>query len=124
MPAASPRASASMIMRPMPCSAPMNSPTITPISEKEIAGVSEANSQAMVEGTITVRVTCHSPAPSRRAALMWSRSTERAPSNVLKNTRKMTTSQAVTILEASPMPKARMMMGASAMRGIELKAVM
>ena len=39
MPAASPRASASMIMRPMPCSAPMNSPTITPISENEIAGV-------------------------------------------------------------------------------------
>ena len=55
---------------------------------------------------------------------MWSRSTERAPSKVLKNTRKTTTSQAVTIFEASPMPKARMMIGASAMRGIELKAVM
>ena len=87
-------------------------------------GVSEANSQAMVEGTITVRVTCHSPAPSRRAALMWSRSTARAPSKVLKNTRNNTTSQAVTILEASPMPNARMMIGDSAMRGIELKAVM
>src|SRR6185437_15775965 len=35
MPAASPRASASMIMRPMPCSAPINSPTITPVSHEE-----------------------------------------------------------------------------------------
>jgi hypothetical protein len=43
---ASPRASDSMIGRPMPCSAPMNSPTMTPMRAKEIAGESEAKTQA------------------------------------------------------------------------------
>ena len=45
-----------------------NTPTITPISANEIAGVSEANTQAIVEGITTVRVICHSLAPSSRAA--------------------------------------------------------
>src|SRR5579883_307522 len=44
MPEASPRASDSIISRPIPFSAPMNSPTITPISANEIAGESEAKS--------------------------------------------------------------------------------
>src|SRR5260370_32517804 len=68
MPEASARASDSMISRPMPRSAPMNSPTMTPISAKEIAGDNEANTQAMVEGITTVRVICHSLAPNPTCA--------------------------------------------------------
>src|SRR5262245_28860552 len=124
MPEASARASDSMIRRPMPRSAPMNSPTITPISAKEIAGDSEANTQAMVDGTTTVRVICHSLAPSNFAALMNPSSIDRAPSKVLKNTRNTTTIQDVTTLEVSPMPKASTMIGASAMRGLEFTAVL
>ncbi len=60
IPEASARASDSMISRPIPRSAPMNSPTMTPISAKEIAGDSEANTQALVDGITTVRVICHS----------------------------------------------------------------
>jgi hypothetical protein len=52
MPDASPRASDSMIRRPMPRAAPMNSLTMTR-SAKEIAGVSEANTHAMVDGITT-----------------------------------------------------------------------
>jgi hypothetical protein len=43
IPDASARASDSMMSRPMPRSAPMNSPTMTPISANEIAGDSEAS---------------------------------------------------------------------------------
>src|SRR5229473_2829896 len=123
MPEASARASDSMINRPMPRSAPMNSPTMTPISAKEIAGDSEANTQAIVEGITTVRVICHSLAPSSRATLMNPSSIERAPSKVLKNTRKTTTIQEVTTFDISPMPNASTMIGASAIRGIEFTAV-
>jgi len=84
-PEASPRASDSMIRRPIPFSAPMNSPTMTPISAKEIAGVNEANTQAMVEGITTVRVICHSLAPSNRATLTKPSSIDRAPSNVFSS---------------------------------------
>src|SRR5712675_1147663 len=49
IPEASARASDSMISLPIPRSAPMNSPTMTPISAKEIAGESEANTQAIIE---------------------------------------------------------------------------
>src|SRR6478735_6352826 len=124
IPDASARASDSMIKRPMPRSAPMNSPTMTPISANEIAGDSDANTHAMVEGITTVRVICHSLAPSSRAALMNPSSIDRAPSNVLKNTRNTTTIHDVTIFDVSPIPKASTMMGASAMRGIEFTAVM
>jgi hypothetical protein len=47
----------SMIIFPSPFSAPMNSPTMTPINEKETAGVKEAKTQDMVEGITTVKVT-------------------------------------------------------------------
>src|SRR5580704_6035362 len=124
IPDASARASDSIIRRPMPRSAPMNSPTMTPISANEIAGESEANTQAMVEGITTVRVICHSLAPSSRATLIKPSSIDRAPSNVLKNTRNTTTIQDVTIFEASPIPNASTMIGASAIRGIEFTAVM
>ena len=108
----------------MPRSAPMNSPTMTPISAKEIAGESEANTQAMVEGITTVRVICHSLAPSNRATLTKPSSIERAPSNVLKNTRNTTTIHEVTTFEVSPIPNASTMIGASAILGIEFTAVM
>src|SRR6478752_4856022 len=124
IPEASARASDSMINLPMPRSAPMNSPTMTPISAKEIAGDSEANTQAMVEGITTVRVICHSLAPNRRAALIKPSSIERAPSKVLKNTRNTTTIHDVTTFDVSPMPNASTIIGASAMRGIEFTAVM
>src|SRR3954471_11181086 len=124
IPEASARASDSMISRPMPRSAPMNSPTMTPISAKEIAGDSDANTQAMVDGMTTVLVICHSLAPSSRAALTNPSSIERAPSKVLKNTRNTTTIQEVTIFEVSPIPNASTMIGASAIRGIEFTAVM
>jgi hypothetical protein len=104
IPDASARASDSIIKRPIPRSAPMNSPTMTPISAKEIAGESEANTQAIVEGITTVRVICHSLAPSSRATLTKPSSIERAPSNVLKNTRNTTTIQDVTIFEVSARP--------------------
>ena len=97
---------------------------MTPISAKEIAGVSEANTQAMVDGITTVRVICHSLAPSNRAALMKPSSIDRAPSKVLKKTRNTTTIHEVTIFEVSPMPNASTMIGASAIRGIEFTAVM
>ncbi len=113
-----------MINRPMPRSAPMNSPTMTPISAKEIAGDSEANTQAMVEGITTVRVICHSLAPSNRATLIKPSSIERAPSKVLKNTRNTTTIHEVTTFDISPIPNASTMIGASAIRGIEFTAVM
>src|SRR3982074_3611421 len=124
IPDASARASDSIIKRPIPRSAPMNSPTMTPISAKEIAGESEANTQAMVEGTTTVRVICHSLAPSRGATLTKPSSIERAPSNVLKNTRNTTTIQDVTTFEVSPIPNASTIIGASAILGIEFTAVM
>src|SRR4051812_4847099 len=124
MPEASALASDSMISRPIPRSAPMNSPTITPISAKDIAGDNEANTQAMVDGITTVRVICHSLAPSNRAALIKPSSIERAPSKVLKNTRNTTTIHDVTIFDVSPIPNANTMIGASAIRGIEFTAVM
>src|SRR6267378_3813551 len=124
IPEASARASDSMINRPMPRSAPMNSPTMTPISAKEIAGDNEANTQAMVEGITTVRVICHSLAPNSRAALMKPSSIERAPSKVLKNTRNTTTIHDVTIFDVSPIPNASTMIGASAILGMEFTAVM
>src|ERR1019366_9326775 len=124
IPDASPRASDSMIKRPIPRSAPMNSPTMTPINAKEIAGESEANTQAIVEGITAVRVICHSLAPSSRATLTKPSSIERAPSNVLKNTRNTTTIQDVTTFEVSPMPNASTMIGANAILGIEFTAVM
>src|SRR6266850_1083289 len=124
IPDASARASDSMINRPIPRSAPMNSPTMTPISAKEIAGDSEANTQAMVDGITTVRVICHSLAPSSRATLIKPSSIERAPSKVLKNTKNTTTIHEVTIFEVSPIPNASTMIGASAIRGIEFTAVM
>src|SRR6267154_6130082 len=124
IPDASARASDSMIRRPIPRSAPMNSPTMTPISAKEIAGESEANTQAMVEGITTVRVICHSLAPSSRATLTKPSSIERAPSKVLKNTRNTTTIHDVTTFDVSPIPNASTMIGASAIRGIEFTAVM
>src|SRR6201746_1241418 len=124
IPDASALASDSMIRRPIPRSAPMNSPTMTPISANEIAGESDANTQAIVDGITTVRVICHSLAPSSLAALMKPSSIERAPSKVLKNTRNTTTIHDVTIFDVSPIPKARMMTGASAIRGIEFTAVM
>src|SRR6266566_1874022 len=123
IPEASARASDSMIKRPIPRSAPMNSPTMTPIRAKEIAGESEANTQAMVEGITTVRVICHSLAPSSRATLIKPSSIERAPSKVLKNTRNTTTIHDVTTFEVSPMPNASTMIGASAILGIEFTAV-
>src|SRR5271156_6599980 len=124
IPEASARASDSMIRRPMPRSAPINSPTMTPISANEIAGESEANTQAMVEGITTVRVICHSLAPKSRATLTKPSSIDRAPSNVLKNTKNTTTIHDVTIFEASPIPNASTMIGASANLGIEFTAVM
>src|SRR6266850_4099060 len=124
IPEASARASDSMIRRPMPRSAPMNSPTMTPISAKEIAGDSEANTQAMVAGITTVRVICHSLAPSSRATLIKPSSIERAPSKVLKNTRNTTTIHDVTTFDVSPMPNASTMIGARAILGMELTAVM
>src|SRR5882757_8481583 len=124
MPEASARASDSMIRRPMPRSAPMNSPTMTPIRAKDIAGDNEANTQAMVEGITTVRVICHSLAPSSRAALMNPSSMERAPSKVLKNTRNTTTIHDVTIFDVSPIPNASTMIGANAILGMEFTAVM
>ena len=90
---------------------------MTPINANEIAGDSEANTHAMVEGITTVRVICHSLAPNSRAALMNPSSIERAPSKVLKNTRNTTTIQDVTTFDVSPIPKASTMIGASAMRG-------
>src|SRR5713226_2000315 len=122
-PEASARASDWMISRPMPRSAPLNSPTMTPISAKDIADDSEANTQAMVEGITTVRVICHSLAPSSRATLTKPSSIERAPSNVLKNTRNTTTIHDVTTFEVSPIPNASTMIGASAILGIEFTAV-
>src|SRR5260370_23806777 len=113
-----------MIKRPIPRSAPMNSPTMTQISAKEIAGESEAKTQAMVEGITTVRVICHSQAPSSRATLTKPSSIERAPSNVLKNTRNTTTIHDVTIFEVSPMPNASTMIGDRAILGMEFTAVM
>lgn len=71
-----------------------------------------------------MRVICHSLAQSSRAELMNPSSIERAPSNVLKNTRNTTTIQDVTTLEVSPMPNASTVIGASAIRGIEFTAVM
>jgi hypothetical protein len=124
IPDASPRASDSMISRPMPRSAPMNSPTITPINAKEIAGDSEAKTQAIVDGMTTVRVICHSLAPSNRAALIKPSSIDRAPSNVLKKTRNTTTIHDVTTFDISPIPNASTMIGANAIRGIEFTAVM
>jgi len=62
------RASASMMSLPSPRSAPMNSPTMTPISANYTAGSSDANTQASAEGITTVRSTVNSLAPSRRAA--------------------------------------------------------
>jgi hypothetical protein len=67
-----------MIKRPIPRSAPMNSPTMMPISAKEIAGESEANTQAIVDGITTVRVICHLLAPSSRATLTKPSSIDRA----------------------------------------------
>src|SRR6202011_2909431 len=124
IPDASARASDSIIKRPMPRSAPMNSPTMTPINAKEIAGESEAKTQAMVEGITTVRVICHSLAPSSRATLTKPSSIERAPSNVLKKTRNTTTIHDVTTFDVSPMPNASTMIGASAILGMEFTAVM
>ena len=72
----------------------------------------------------TVRVICHSLAPSSRAALTKPSSIERAPSKVLKNTKNTTTIQDVTIFEVSPIPNASTMIGASAILGIEFTAVM
>src|SRR6266581_1292545 len=111
IPDASARASDSMIKRPIPRSAPMNSPTMTPIRAKEIAGESDANTHAIVEGITTVRVICHSLAPSSRATLTKPSSIERAPSNVLKNTRNTTTIHDVTIFDVSPIPNASTMIG-------------
>ncbi|MBF8287100.1 MAG: hypothetical protein HW381_208 [Candidatus Rokubacteria bacterium] len=102
----------------------MNSPTTTPISAKEMDGVSDAKVQASVEGTITVRMICPSPAPRNRALWMRSASTLRAPWNVLKNTMKKTMLQASTILASRPKPKIMVMSGTRAMRGSELKATM
>ena len=99
-------------------------PTITPIRANETAGVREAKTQAIVEGMTTVRVICHSLAPNRRAALTKPSSMERAPSKVLKNTRKTTTIQDVTTLDMSPRPNIRMMSGTSAIRGSEFNATM
>src|SRR5579872_1854603 len=48
IPEASPRACDSIISRPIPISAPTNSPTITPIGANEIAGDGEAKTQAGV----------------------------------------------------------------------------
>src|SRR4030088_389712 len=124
IPDASARASDSIIKRPIPRSAPMNSPTITPISAKEIAGEREANTHAMVEGITTVRVICHSLAPSSLATLMKPSSIDRAPSKVLKNTRNTTTIHDVTTFDVSPIPNASTMIGASAILGIEFTAVM
>lgn len=78
----------------------------------------------MVEGIATVRVVCHSLAPSRPATLIKPSSIERALSDVLKNTRNTTTIHEVTTFEVSPMPNASTMIGAKAMRGIEFTAVM
>src|ERR1700736_3098894 len=78
IPDASALASDSMIKRPIPRSAPMNSPTMMPISAKEIAGESEANTQAIVDGITTVRVICHLLAPSSRATLTKPSSIDRA----------------------------------------------
>jgi hypothetical protein len=56
----------------------------------------EANTYAMVEGITTVRVICYSP--RSRATLTKPSSIERAPSNVLENTRNTTTIHEVTML--------------------------
>src|SRR3954462_7871317 len=74
---------------------------------------------AIVDGITTVRVICHSVAPSSRATLTKPSSIERAPSNVLKNTRN-TTIHDVTTFEVSPIPNANTMIGARAILGIEL----
>jgi len=60
----------SMIIFPKPLSAPINSPTMTPINENETAGVREANTQDIVDGITTVIVICKSEAPISFAALI------------------------------------------------------
>ena len=102
----------------------MNSPTTTPISAKEMDGVSDAKVQASAEGITTVRMICPSLAPRKRAEWIRSPSTLRAPWKVLKNTMKKTMLQASTTFARSPKPKIMVMSGTSAMRGRELKAMM
>src|SRR5439155_1661023 len=80
--------------------------------------------QAGAEGTMTVRTTCRSEAPRKRAEWIRSASTLRAPWNVLKKTMKNTIVHASTIFARSPKPKIMVTSGTSAMRGSELKAMM
>src|SRR6266550_766621 len=68
-------------------------------------GVIEANAQASVEGTTTVRMICRCEAPRKRAEWIRSASTQRAPWNVLKKTMKNTIVHARTIFARSPTPK-------------------
>jgi hypothetical protein len=124
MPDASPRASDSMIRRPIPRSAPMNSPTMTPINANEIAGVSEAKDPRHGRGVHHRPGILPFTGPQQTCGIDKPSSIERAPSNVLKNTRNTTTIHDVTIFDMSPIPNARMMIGASAIRGTEFTAVM
>src|SRR5688572_33415575 len=102
----------------------MNSPTTTPMRAKEMEGVSDAKVHARVDGTMTDHMTCRSVAPRKRAELMRSASTLRAPWKVLKKTMKNTMLHASTILASSPKPKIMVISGTRAMRGSELKATM
>src|SRR5947207_13211544 len=86
-------------------------------------GVNEANAQASVEGTTTVRMICRCEAPRKRAEWIRSASTLRAPWNVLKKTMKNTIVHARTIFARSPKPKIMVMSGTSAIRGRELNAI-
>ena len=80
----------------------------------------------MIQGTIDGNVTfiriCRSLAPMMRKMFLSSASTPLTPAKVLKKVRKNTTLMTSITLDVGPMPNQMMNSGASAMRGMPLKA--
>src|SRR5258708_10752164 len=101
----------------------MNSPTIEPISAKPTVSFSPAKISVSEAGTTSLRKIWNFDAPSVRIRLIWSLSTPTAPLYDVTSATMMTDSVDIATFEINPVPNQMMMIGASAMIGIEPNAI-
>src|SRR5438105_1603957 len=109
---------------PRPASAPTNSATMAPTSEKTIATSRPAMMNGSADGRRSMRKICSSLAASERMRSTRSSSADRSPAMVFTSSGKKEINAALTTLEVRPSPNQTTTSGASATLGIDWNMTM
>src|SRR5690606_29184932 len=111
------------IMRPMPRTEPMYSPTMAPASARPIVTRSPEMIHGSVVGNTTFVNTCHRVAPSEASIRVRSRSTDFTPPYAFRACTTITNATAIATFEDIPSPRTSTTIGASASLGMASNAM-